>query len=120
MGFERRLEVVANPFVVLTHLQNSTLQKEHIETLQRVYPQLYTGLVNRLTQMGDKEVSYQKRLKLSQLLGIPLGPGTTPAATNSLQKPYQEATNKAKFGAPNMPQTQTDIQRVSANSGTSL
>lgn len=47
-SFNKRLEVATNPFSAFDHLQNRTLSKEHVETLQALYPKTYSRMVDRI------------------------------------------------------------------------
>lgn len=74
-AFERKLEVVQNPFVVLDELEQWTLTKDHMEALDAVYPQIAMTIRNKVQEeamKGVEPVPYEARAKLSLLMGAPM------------------------------------------------
>lgn len=73
--FEKQLAVINNPFVVLDELNNKTLTKPQVQTLQEIYPSIYNQIVSKINEAAasdDLDLNYQDRIKLSLLLGTNL------------------------------------------------
>lgn len=92
--FNRYYDTVEKPLSVLQHVKAGTLTKEHIETLQTVYPKLYTemqhALLNKLsTKMmkNPETIPYQTKLMSSIFLGQDL--------VNSLSQPNISSAQQA-------------------------
>jgi hypothetical protein len=74
-NFERKMDVLMNPFVVLKELENNTLTRSHMHALKEVYPSLHQKMMTRVmdTLVNKKlPLDYNKRIKLSLLMDAPL------------------------------------------------
>ncbi len=96
--FERALRVVDNPYAVLDSLQNGTLTQGEVDVLSNLYPNIYSGLQKKITEvayaMKDKSgIPFDQRMKYSLLLGVPLDPSlsNTAAYQGTFAKPTQKA-----------------------------
>lgn len=92
--FNRYAEVVKNPSIAFQQMKNNTLIPETLETLQTVYPKLYDKMKQGVLENIDPEMPYQRKLLVSQFLGMPLDSSTSPENVLSLQKSYLAAASK--------------------------
>lgn len=125
MAWERRLEVVEDPFAVFRHLETGTLAREHVETLQRVYPRLYEAVRDRVmkaaTAPNAPTLPGRARQRLAALLGAPGPAGGKDALGARLQAsfapppPAGAPPGPPGGGGPGMtpPALGTDVQRIS-------
>lgn len=92
-AFERKLEVVQNPYTVLDELENGTLTKDHIDALKAVYPQIYQTIQKKVQDAvinGNAEpIPYQSRAKLSLLMGAPMDETLTANSIRYYQQSFQ-------------------------------
>lgn len=108
-SYQSALHMAADPFHVLSKVQNGTIQPEDIKHLQNLYPEVNSVLQKKLTekiteaQMKKEKPSYKVRQGLSLLMGVPLSAEMTPQniqaaqATFQMGKPQQqEAPTKGK------------------------
>ena len=76
-SFNRYYEVVQKPMVAMEQLAQGTLNKETIETLETVYPKLYTDmrtavmteLTDYMAKPNKPMLPYKKKMALSMFLG---------------------------------------------------
>ncbi len=117
--FEQRLNVVMDPFVVLTEMKHNTLTKTHIETLKAVYPKTFQQMQTKLidaTTKGIKPIPYNQRTKLSLLFEVPLDTSQTPKSILAYQvafsqpDPTIDPTNKRHVDIAK--QATSDIQKL--------
>lgn len=85
-------EAVENPLVVLSQLERNNVLPETIETLQKVYPKLYADIQGSIMgEIADKmaaksfNLPYQKRIVLSNFLGVNLDSTMMPDIINRNQ-----------------------------------
>ncbi len=98
--FKRYVQTVENPYSVLEDLQAGTLTKEHVETLQIVYPAIYQQMRNEaMKYVAQKpKLDYSRKVQLGTLLNIPTDPSMQPKAIAALQMnfaPKQEESGGA-------------------------
>jgi len=93
-GFAQKLEVLENPFVVLDHLENGTLTRNHIEALKNVFPEILKEIQNKVSELAmsgtELSMNYDKRIKLSLLLGVDFDSSLEPANVNYLQSTFEQ------------------------------
>jgi len=76
--YNKALDIAVNPLSVLKHLNNGTLEPEHLQHLNGLYPEVNQTLQKKLTekiiqsQLSGKKPSYAVRQGLSMMLGTPL------------------------------------------------
>lgn len=102
--FLRVARVVDDPLSVLRSLREGTLDRESVQALREVYPNLYQRIVQEVVaQLAERgsNVSYDRRLALGDLLGIPTDPASTPAHMATLQSVMAQPVGEAQ-AAPNM------------------
>lgn len=92
--FLRVARAVDDPATVLDDLRARRLTPEAVDAIRSVYPALYrqivTAVMREMTD-GDHRPSYQDRLQLGILLGIPTDPALTPASLAILQSAHAAA-----------------------------
>lgn len=90
-SFKRYVESVMDPMDTLNKFVEGRLQREHVEALQAVYPQLYgqiqSQVVDAMTN-SEKPISYEKKLRVATLLNIPTMAAMTPDFMQALQASY--------------------------------
>lgn len=91
--FARYVRAAEDPVGTLTReLEDGTLSRETIETLDALYPHLAADIRERVIEgIGSmtKPPPYPERVRLSILLGTPLDDSLTPAKVATLQKSYE-------------------------------
>lgn len=69
--FLRYYKAVQNPNEVLEQIKKGYANPEGVETLKKVYPEIYRSLSEEIySRMNEKEMSYRDRVNLQKLLGI--------------------------------------------------
>lgn len=101
--FNRYYNTVHRPLSALSELKDGVVHPETVETLQAVYPSLYTEMkseiINSMTSVLAKkqEVPYQQRIAISAFLGSPLDSSMEPQSIQSNQKAMaQQNAEKAQ------------------------
>lgn len=103
--FSRQVKTALNPLSVIEDLNDGTLSKDQVEVLANVYPQLLDEIRYRVTDAvaeNPAQIPYNKRLKLSLLLGLDLDPSLNPAMSSIIMaaSPAQEP-QQPQGGNPN-------------------
>lgn len=69
--FLRYYKAVQSPNEVLNQIKKGYANPEGVETLKKVYPEIYRSLSEEIySRMNEKEMSYRDRVNLQKLLGI--------------------------------------------------
>jgi hypothetical protein len=100
------ISMLDKPSTVLERFANGTLTRKHMDVLRRVLPDIIPDLqkhtLTALAQQIDmgKTPSYQTRMRMGILTGMPIDPSDTPEFTQTVQgmyaqNPKAEATPKA-------------------------
>ena len=94
--FKKYLNAVQNPMAVIKDLEHGNLSSEGVESLQFVYPDIYsriqTAVFEELDRTGKEgKVEYPQRLQLGVLMGMPTDMALFPQAIQGLQALYKEA-----------------------------
>ncbi len=99
--FMRSAQAVDDPQSVIDGLAHGELTREGVDALRAVYPALYQRLVRQVVDdlaRGDVDPSYQTRIQLGMLLGVPTDPSLAPESiamlqmTHALASPTPQAT----------------------------
>jgi hypothetical protein len=88
--FSRQVKVALDPLSVVQDLNDNTLTSDQVEVLANVYPQLLEEIRYRVTDAvaeNPTEVPYNKRIKLSLLLGLDLDPSLNPQTAAIIMAP---------------------------------
>lgn len=102
--FMRYYDAVDNPISVMKDAVSGTANPQGIEVLQTVYPNLYanmkTSLLNEIVSKkaknADLVIPYQKRVVLSQFLGVNLDSTTNPSNIMANQAIMASKANEKK------------------------
>ncbi len=89
--FNRRVTVVNDPTTAVNRIAEGTVTPEEVDALKHVYPEIYQGLQEKIISgmMDAKEApSYEARLILANVFGIPADYSMTPAFVNSMQSSF--------------------------------
>jgi hypothetical protein len=89
--FARRVQIVDKPLSIINEMNNGTLAREHVETLQAVYPQLYEQIRGEVAkQLMDSEhpADFYKTKQIEILLHIP---NMRPESVQATQAMFQAA-----------------------------
>ena len=95
--FERYVQVAEAPLTILEEVKNGTLTREHVEALQALYPEIYRQVQQRIMSnitSGKWSLSYERRLQLGILLGVPADSSLQPESVAQLQSNF--ATEEAE------------------------
>ena len=93
--FLRIARAVDDPGSVLDDLRSRRLTPEAIDAVRAVYPALYRQIVATVMREmaeGEHRPSYQDRLQLGVLLGIPTDPSLAPESLRILQQAHEAAS----------------------------
>lgn len=128
-GYDRQVALVQQPLMVFGHIKQGTLIPEDLQTIQAVYPELYTKMVDQLTEemvtatTKGHIVPLHVRQTLSLFVGVPLDSDLTPQGVLATQQPKAQdqgpnagalKTNKGSLSK--MPQNyQTGLQSREAH-----
>ncbi len=88
--FDKMLEVVNDPFVVLDHLNGGTLTKKHVEALHIIAPKMHDAILDRMLkhiydQPDGKPMTYAVAQKVKLLMGVN---DITPTQVVSMQSSF--------------------------------
>jgi len=87
--FNRKLDVILDPFVVIEELKTGTLTQDHVEALEAVYPVIYQDIKSKIIEevtANPTQLPFKARVQLGILFKDPnLDPLMTPQAVQALQ-----------------------------------
>ncbi len=120
--FERYVTAVEDPMSVVERFGSGIVDREGIETLQAVYPEIYTELqgavVNKVAELKEP-LSYRKRLELKAVLGLTLDPTLDAESISRLQGTFmtQAGPEQAQSGqiAPNVPKGRLEVNNLATD-----
>jgi inhibitor of KinA sporulation pathway (predicted exonuclease) len=113
--FEKSLRILANPFSIIQSIQTNTITKDEIQALQAIYPNIYESFKNRIIQVASEKkpnLSFQDRMRLSILLGVPLDPSV--GASGRYQASFGSATQSPPPGGSVRPSS-LDVKPATLN-----
>jgi hypothetical protein len=98
-SFLRRWEALEDPGGLLFRAADGTLEPEHVESVQAVFPELMTmlrseGMDAVATSRGLP--SFQQRVTIGTLLGIPTDRALAPSTLFTLQQTYSQTAGQAQ------------------------
>jgi len=103
--FKRQVKTALDPFSAIEDLNNNSLTVEQVEVLANVYPKILEDIrfqVQSAVQDNPSQIPYNKRIKLSLLLGMDLDPSLNQeTAAIIMSQPGQEQANPQPQGNPN-------------------
>jgi hypothetical protein len=83
--------IALDPMQVFEELQQGTLTSAHMDSLKSLYPKIYQNMVLRVQEYAinnPTEMNYNKRLKLSTILGFPIDDSVRPENMRYLQQTW--------------------------------
>lgn len=89
--FERKMNVIFDPWSVIDDLKKGTLTPDQVEALRTVYPVIHKSIQMRIEKhLSEKQpkLPYQSRLKLSLLMGVNVDNSIGPQFVAGLQSNY--------------------------------
>lgn len=89
--FNRRLEAVIDPMIVLDKLNKGLLTQDHVTALKTVYPSLYREMSNKVLNymaVDKPKLNYQTKKMLSTLLQMPVDSTMSPESIMEYQKNF--------------------------------
>lgn len=93
LKFARYERAVEDPHTVIVDMATGHLSREGVESVQAVYPALYSQMQSaamaQLTKV-DKPLPYEMKLSLGMLLNIPADPTLAPASVAAFQGVYTQ------------------------------
>lgn len=95
--FLRRYEAVEDPLSILDRASEGSLHVEHREAVETVYPEVYSEIQSRVSEMlgaMDEPPPYQVRLQLGVLMGVPSDRSLTPDMIAALQSHYAQTSTQ--------------------------
>lgn len=87
-NFSRYLNIVQDPTKALSEIKDGTLTPETVETIATVYPKLYNHMKQSIISNLNPDISFQKKMGLSQFLGEPLDSSLAANRVMSLQSSF--------------------------------
>lgn len=125
LKFNRKLEVVLDPFRAVDELESGTLTADHVEALEEVYPNIYNQIKSHMIKKvveQPQQTTFQNRVQLSILFKEQLDPLLSQQNVQSLQMSaktaaFQEAQENAQQGANlnmDLEGITTDAQRIAS------
>lgn len=127
--FKSRLDIVHNPYIVLDKLNDGTITGSDVDTLQHVYPSIYTNITNSILKHGTdpkyENLSFAAKNKLSTLTGVAIDSSWDPVSINALQANFtkqsanspdsgvSDNTGGSKKALSNFPSLSTENQNIS-------
>lgn len=110
--FMRLSVVLDDPLVVVERVADGTIQPDEVELMRAAYPATYQAVVGavmeRLTML-HREPSYEHRLALSILLGVPTDPTLSPEFLSAVQTGYA-MTAQGGGQSPQVPRPQRPLR----------
>lgn len=126
-AYDNAVTIAAAPLSVLKHVNDGTLQAEHMRHMNNMYPELTQHLQKKLTkrmmeaQIDDKKPSFKTRQAMAIFLGSPLAQYQTPQGIQAAQQSFQgvqtpqqgQQQAKTKKGTSNLGKSNKSYQTAS-------
>lgn len=90
-------EAIEDPVSILDKLAEGSLEVEHVDAVQAVYPELLTLVRAELTQTVaelSSLPSYQQRMELGTLLGVPVDRTLSSSFVHSMQQTFAQTAQQ--------------------------
>ncbi len=94
-SYRRALGIAANPMSIFRKIQKGTLEPEHVQHMNALYPELGEHFKKKITeeimkqQLSGKKPSYKVRQGLSLFLGVPMSSEMSPQNVAAAQATFQ-------------------------------
>ncbi len=112
-SYDKALHIAAHPMSLMDKVHKGTLEPEHIQHFNAMYPELNEVLQKKLTeqitkaQMDGKRPSYKVRQSLSLLMGVHLSGELTPENIMAAQATFKSGGSAAPAGGGGTPTKKT-------------
>ncbi len=114
MEFERYYDAVNKPTSVLDNLAEGTVTPQEIEAIKTVYPQMYQKLQSQVLDAiidSGKDLSYNRKIELSQLFEVPADISLQPAFVAAMQAQFEPDQSKQQpEGSSQVPQRRSALK----------
>lgn len=101
--FERYYEAVENPLGTIKRLKNNTLTRDHVDALKAVYPNIFSQLQDSVMGALAKQphsFSYNKKVQIGILMGIPTDVSMLPQNVMGLQQNFLQQEEQGNGAVP--------------------
>jgi hypothetical protein len=115
--YNRAVDLAQQPLLILKHIKDGTLLESDIAAVRTIYPALYQGLVQKLTDQvieaksKGRLIPYNVRLGISQFIGQPLDSTMTATSIMSSQ-PKPPETPQPGAGKPPSASSMKGLQKM--------
>lgn len=99
-SYNKAIDIANNPMSVFDHIQQGTIEPEHLQHLNAIYPEVHDLMKKKLTdriikaQMAGEKPTYKIRQGMSLLLGANLGSETTPQNIQAAQAVFASQSSQ--------------------------
>lgn len=104
-SYDKAIDIANKPLSVLDHIKNGTLDSDHVEGINGMYPELSNHLRKKLTeavtkaQMDEEKPSYKVRQGLSLFMGAALDSNLTAQNIMAAQQTFFQQKNNQQAAA---------------------
>lgn len=98
-SYNRAIKIANKPLSVLDHIKNGTLEPEHVQHMNQLYPELTDHLKKKLTQkiteaqLKNEKPPYKVRQGLALFMGSPLDSNLTPQNIQAAQATFMNKSS---------------------------
>ena len=95
--FHRRMAVVQDPKVAIAKIADGSVSPEEMDALKVVYPEVFNKLKNQVVEQlmtKGANISYDKRIAIGTIFGIPTDPSLVPENVAKLQATFDDPTDE--------------------------
>jgi hypothetical protein len=118
--WSRYVQAVQNPMSAVEGVMNGTITPQAAEALRDMYPATFQRIQQQVWENADEiraNSSYDQRIRLSVLMGVPLEPSAQRSSVQFVQQQFaeREAAQQAPSGprpGPAKPEPTTKAQRL--------
>lgn len=118
--YNRALDIAQQPLMSLQHVKNGTLQPVDVQTLNTIYPNLHSKIVNNLNESliaakaQNIQIPYAQRQAMSMLMATPLDSTMTPQAAQAIMMSanVQQSLNPAAGKSKNHKASGTELTQI--------
>ena len=109
---------VSDPLSVLDKVENGTVNSNHLQALQSVYPDLHQEMIGKMKEhlgqfkLDGKQLPYKKRLAISKFIGEPLDSTMTPQSAQAIIAAAGANTGPAAQANANKKATEAQLNQI--------
>jgi hypothetical protein len=95
-AYNDAINIALDPLSLMKHVQDGTLEDEHVHHLKAMYPEAYDTLAKKVTehitshQLKGTKPTYRIRQGLSTLLGVPMDSSMLPQSIMAVQSVFAQ------------------------------